>query len=71
MPTVRPAMISPVSQPTSTGGVHMMSAEPMHEGSALTVAGNPAKDWEEPEEVMDSLMRLNRNDGSMEGDWLT
>ena len=48
-----------------------MSAEPMHEGSALTVAGNPAKDWEESEEIMDGLLRLNGNDGSMEGDRLT
>jgi hypothetical protein len=59
MPTVRPAMTSPVSQPTSTGGVHLMSAEPMHEGSALTVTGNPAKDREESEEIMDGLLGLN------------
>jgi len=36
-----------------------MSAETMHEGSTLTVAGNPAKDWEESEEIMDGLMGLN------------
>jgi hypothetical protein len=46
-----------------------MSAEPMHERSALTVAGNPAKDGEESEEIMDRLLRLNRNDGSIENDY--
>jgi hypothetical protein len=45
-----------------------MSAEPMYERNVLTVAGNPSKYWEESEEVMDSLMRLNIKDGSMEGD---
>jgi hypothetical protein len=45
-----------------------MSAEAMHEGSTLTVAGNPAKDREESDQIMDGLLRLNRNDGSMEGD---
>jgi hypothetical protein len=44
-----------------------MSAEPMHEGSALTVAGNPAKDWEESDQITDDLLGLNRNDSTMGG----
>ena len=48
-----------------------MSAEPLHEGSALTVAGNPATDWEESDEIMGGLLRLNENDGTGKGDQLT
>jgi hypothetical protein len=44
-----------------------MSAEPMHEGRALTVAGNPAKDREESDQIMDGLLGLNRNDSTVEG----
>ena len=45
-----------------------MSAEPMRKRSALTITGNPAKDREESEEIVDGLLRLNINDGTMEGD---
>jgi hypothetical protein len=48
-----------------------MNAKTIHEGSALTVTGNPTKDREESEEIMDGLLGLNGNDGTMEGDWLT
>jgi hypothetical protein len=40
-----------------------MSAEAMYEGRALTVAGDPAKNGEESEEIMHGLLRVNRNDG--------
>lgn len=66
MPTVRPAMISPASQPTSTECT-LMSGEAMHEGRVLTVAGNPAKDWEESNNIIDGLLgSLKRNDGTMD-----
>jgi len=68
MPTVRPAMTSPVSQPTSTERYTLMSAEPRRGRSPLTVASDPAKDREESDDVMEGLLRLNGTDGTMGGD---
>ncbi len=44
-----------------------MGAESREEVSPLTVSGNPAKDGEESEEIMDGLLQMNRNDDTMEG----
>ena len=43
----------------------------MGEGRGLTVAGNPAKNWEESDYIMGGLLGLNINNGRMRGEWLT
>ena len=70
MPTVNPAMRSPVSQPTSDDVcIDKLLPGSQRGTSELTVTGDPVKNGEKSPDIIESLFRVNRRNRHVEGDY--